>query len=125
METPPKQLDREFLQAMYGDMPDAEKEIFEMFFTETGPAITEIIDLITGHELETAARKIHSVIPSFTLVGLPQLTSQLREVEFVVNENIQSVALRSMKEFSEEYTTYLPLLTEEYERVCGIVKKDE
>jgi HPt (histidine-containing phosphotransfer) domain-containing protein len=117
MSTPVKEIDRQFLEDCYQDMVDEIGEIFELFLLETVPAVTKIKSLVDYSQLTPAAEELHKIAPSFSSVGLPQLTTSLREIEAVAKANEQARALILITAFEQEFKAYLPAVTAEFERL--------
>jgi HPt (histidine-containing phosphotransfer) domain-containing protein len=112
-----KQLDRQFLKNYYQDMVDEIGEIFELFLEETPAEIIGIKNSITTNKLKEAADQLHKIIPSFSNVGLPQLSIYLREVETIVKSNNQQKAIALMNDFDKELEAYMPAILEENKRL--------
>jgi HPt (histidine-containing phosphotransfer) domain-containing protein len=112
-----KQLDRKFLLNYYGEMVDEVNEIFEIFLQETAGEIAEIKKLFALNKPKDAAEIMHKIIPSFTSIGLPQLSVQLQEIETYVNtfSGVKSITL--MNAFDAELSEYMPAILEEYKRL--------
>jgi HPt (histidine-containing phosphotransfer) domain-containing protein len=115
-----KQLDRQFLTNYYQDMVDEIGEIFELFLDETPAEIAAIKSSITTNKLKEAADQLHKIIPSFSNVGLPQLSIQLRVVETTVHNNDGVKAAALMDAFEKELEEYMPAILEENKRLKGI-----
>jgi HPt (histidine-containing phosphotransfer) domain-containing protein len=120
MTTQSKQLDKQYLLNCYQDMADEISEIFELFLLETLPSIIKIKNLIAYSQLPQAAQELHKISPSFSSVGLPHLSVQLREVEAIVKANNQAKALLLIVAFEEEFKTYLPAVNAEYDRLTRL-----
>jgi HPt (histidine-containing phosphotransfer) domain-containing protein len=112
-----KQLDRQFLLNYYGEMVDEVNEIFEIFLQETPIDLAEIKKLFTLNKPKEALEIIHKIIPSFTSIGLPQLSVQLQEIETYVNTFSGIKAITLMDAFETELTQYMPAILEEYKRL--------
>jgi HPt (histidine-containing phosphotransfer) domain-containing protein len=112
-----KQLDRQFLTSYYHDMVDEIGEIFELFLQETPADIADIKNLIATNKFKEAGDQLHKIIPSFSNVGLPQLSRQLREVETAVQANDGAKATALMKAFEKELEGYMPAILEENKRL--------
>jgi HPt (histidine-containing phosphotransfer) domain-containing protein len=120
MDTQSKQLDKQYLIDCYQDMADEIGEIFELFLLETAPSIKKIKNLIDYSQLQQAGEELHKIAPSFSSIGLPQLTIQLREMEAVTKVNDQAKALSLIITFDEEFKAYLPAVNAEYERLTRL-----
>jgi HPt (histidine-containing phosphotransfer) domain-containing protein len=114
-----KQLDRQFLTSYYHDMVDEIGEIFELFLQETPEDITDIKNSIAANKFKEAGDQLHKIIPSFSNVGLPQLSLQLRAVEATVHANDGAKATALMQAFEKELDEYMPAIIEEYKRLGG------
>jgi HPt (histidine-containing phosphotransfer) domain-containing protein len=114
-----KQLDRQFLNNYYHDMVDEIGEIFELFLEETPAEITAVKNSIESNNFKLAADQLHKIIPSFSNVGLPQLSAQLREVETTVHASDGVKATVLMSAFEKELDEYMPAIVEEYKRLGG------
>jgi HPt (histidine-containing phosphotransfer) domain-containing protein len=114
-----KQLDRQFLISYYQDMVDEIGEIFELFLQETPADITEIKNSIATNKFKEAGDQLHKIIPSFSNVGLPQLSIQLRAVETTVHNNDGLKAATLMDAFEKELSEYMPAILEENKRLNG------
>jgi HPt (histidine-containing phosphotransfer) domain-containing protein len=114
-----KQLDRQFLKNYYQDMVDEVGEIFELFLEETPAEIGAIKNSITTNKLREAGDQLHKIIPSFSNIGLPQLSAQLREVETLVKSGHQEKAIALMNDFDKELEAYMPAILEENKRLNG------
>jgi HPt (histidine-containing phosphotransfer) domain-containing protein len=115
-----KQLDKQYLTDCYQDMIDDIGEIFELFLAETSPAITKIKSLIDYSQLQLAGEELHKIAPSFSSIGLPQLTIQLREMEVVAKTGNQAQSVLLITVFEEEFKSYLPAVVEEYDRLTRL-----
>jgi HPt (histidine-containing phosphotransfer) domain-containing protein len=120
MDTQSKQLDKQYLIDCYQDMADEIGEIFELFLLETAPSIKKIKNLIDYSQLQQAGEELHKIAPSFSAIGLPQLTIQLREMEAVTKANDQAKALALIIAFDGEFKTYLPAVNAEYDRLTRL-----
>lgn len=120
MDTQNKQLDKQYLMESYQDMIDEIGEIFELFIDETAPAITKVKSLIDYSQFTQAAEELHKIAPSFSSVGLPQLTVQARNIETVVKANDHGQATILIIAFEEEFKSYLPAIAEEYNRLTRL-----
>jgi HPt (histidine-containing phosphotransfer) domain-containing protein len=112
-----KQLDRQFLTSYYHDMVDEIGEIFELFLQETPAEIDAIKNSIASKKLKEAGDQLHKIIPSFSNIGLPQLSLQLRDVEAKVNANNAEKATSLMAAFEKELSEYMPAILEENKRL--------
>jgi HPt (histidine-containing phosphotransfer) domain-containing protein len=112
-----KQLDRQFLLNYYGEMVDEINEIFEIFLQETTAEIAEIKKLFTLNKPADAAEIMHKIIPSFTSIGLPQLSVQLQEIESYVNSCSGAKGYVLIAAFENELAEYMPAIVEEYKRL--------
>jgi hypothetical protein len=116
-----KQLDRQFLLNYYGEMVDEVNEIFEIFLHETAGEIVEIKKMFSLGKSEDATEIMHKIIPSFTSIGLPQLSVQLQQIENSVNSSIATNGFVLITAFENELAEYMPAIVAEYERLekCG------
>jgi HPt (histidine-containing phosphotransfer) domain-containing protein len=112
-----KQLDRQFLLNYYGEMINEVNEIFEIFLQETPMEIAEIKKLFSINKPKDAAEIMHKIIPSFSSIGLPQLSVQLQEIETYVNTFSGLKAITLMEAFENELAEYMPAIVEEYNRL--------
>jgi HPt (histidine-containing phosphotransfer) domain-containing protein len=112
-----KQLDRQFLLNYYGEMINEVNEIFEIFLQETPMEIAEIKKLFSINKPKDAAEIMHKIIPSFSSIGLPQLSLQLQEIETYVNTFSGLKAITLMEAFENELAEYMPAIVEEYNRL--------
>jgi HPt (histidine-containing phosphotransfer) domain-containing protein len=112
-----KQLDRQFLLNYYGEMVDEINEIFEIFLHETAGEIAEIKKLFAINKPADAAEIMHKIIPSFTSIGLPQLSVQLQEIESYVNTCSGAKGYVLIAAFENELAAYMPAIVEEYKRL--------
>ncbi len=115
----PKQLNKDFLQAYYQDMGSEVGLVFEMFLTEIRSEVAKIHQLISENNFDHAWLSIHMIEPSFTLVGLPQLTTQIGEIGHLLKDGNNMEVQSLFHEFSEEFNAYLPAIEEEYHRLMS------
>jgi HPt (histidine-containing phosphotransfer) domain-containing protein len=120
MGTGANQLDKQFLQDCYMDMVDEIGEIFELFLVETTPAIAKIKSLIDYSQFTQAGEELHKIAPSFSSVGLPQLTTQAREAEFAAKANDQPKVTSLIAALDDAFKAYLPAVTEEFNRLTRL-----
>jgi HPt (histidine-containing phosphotransfer) domain-containing protein len=112
-----KQLDRNFLINYYQDMVDDLYEIFDLFLLETPVDLTNITDFVNEEKYCEAADAIHKIAPSFSNVGIPNLSLRLIDVENEIrNCNIQTAA-SCLNSFKAEFNDYMPAIVEEYQRL--------
>jgi HPt (histidine-containing phosphotransfer) domain-containing protein len=112
-----KQLDRGFLSNYYQDMVDEIGEIFELFLQETPAEIALANTAISSNKFNEAGDLLHKIIPSFSNVGLPQLSIQLREVEALVHAGDGTRAIALLNAFEKELAEYMPAILEENKRL--------
>jgi HPt (histidine-containing phosphotransfer) domain-containing protein len=112
-----RQLDRQLLIDYYQGMEDEIAPIFEIFLQEVPASIGEIKKELAAQNLPEAKRLIHSIVPSFTSVGLPQLSVQLRAVEDCAAAGDGEGGILLMAAFEKQFTEYLPAVKEELERL--------
>jgi HPt (histidine-containing phosphotransfer) domain-containing protein len=120
MGTGPNQLDKQFLQECYMDMVDEIGEIFELFLIETTPAIAKIKSLVDYSQLTQAGEELHKIAPSFSSIGLPQLTIQAREAEHAAKAGDQSKAAILIAALDDAFKAYLPAVTDEFNRLTRL-----
>jgi hypothetical protein len=120
MQPAVKQLDRNYLLHFYQDMTDELGEILELFLLETEPMVLKIITLINKSDLVTAEEKLHKIAPSFSLIGLPQLTTKLTVVDTLVKSGNTKKASDLIAVFYEDFKTYLPAVEAEMERLQSV-----
>jgi HPt (histidine-containing phosphotransfer) domain-containing protein len=112
-----KQLDKGFLIDYYQDMADEIAPIFEIFLQEVPGSIAEIKNMLAVQKLAEAKALIHGIVPSFTSIGLPQLSVQLREVEECTAAYNGERSVLLMDAFEKEFTEYMPAIKEEFDRL--------
>jgi HPt (histidine-containing phosphotransfer) domain-containing protein len=120
MNTQSKQLDKQYLINCYQDMADEIGEIFELFLLDIVPSVTKIKNLTSDGQLQQAAEDMHKIAPSFSAVGLPQLTVQLREIEVIAKANNQAKVLSLIMAFEVEFKAYLPAVNAERCRLARL-----
>lgn len=112
-----KQLDRKFLFNYYQDMVDSLYEIFDLFLLETPDELKKINDCIAIENYTAAEDLLHKINPSFSNIGLPNLSGKLKEVEDKVIDRDAKQALLCLTDFYNELDDYMPAIIEEHQRL--------
>jgi HPt (histidine-containing phosphotransfer) domain-containing protein len=112
-----RELDRQFLAEYYQGMEDEIGAIFEIFLQEVPPVVAQVTQMLSEEKLSEAKALAHGIIPSFTSVGLPQLSVQLREVEEAAAAADGAGSRLLMTAFEKEFNEYLPAVMAEAERL--------
>lgn len=115
-----KQLDRKFLFYYYQDMVDSLYEIFDLFLLETPDELKKINDTISIENYTAAEDLLHKINPSFSSIGLPNLSGKLKEVEDKVINRDAKQALLLLANFNTEFDAYMPAIVEEHGRLKQI-----
>lgn len=115
-----KELDRLFLAEYYQGMEDEIGAIFEIFLQEVPDTIAAIKQQLAAQHLSEAKSLAHSIVPSFTSVGLPQLSAQLLKVEECAGMGDGAGCIALMEAFEKEFDEYIPALTAEMERLSKL-----
>jgi HPt (histidine-containing phosphotransfer) domain-containing protein len=112
-----KQLDKKFLVYYYQEMVDDLFEIFDTFLDETPEDIKSIRNCLSRNDFETAADITHKIIPSFTSIGLPNLSNELKEIEDKINPSNAVLAKLLLDDFDFEVQSYMPAILAEHQRL--------
>jgi hypothetical protein len=120
MLTYEKKPDKIFLTNYYREMVNEIGEIFETFIKDTPEAVREISDLLNRDNITGAREKLHTIVPSFVSIGLPQLTVKLQIVEVYINYANLSTAKILMRSFITELDEYMPAIWGEFRRLKAV-----
>lgn len=115
-----KQIDREFLRQYYHDLVDELEEIFEIFVEETPREISKLTTLFSQNNFKEGGQLLHKIIPSFTNVGLPHLSAQLKQVERQLDPEEKDETIFQIKRFEQEFNEYLPDIINELGRLRSL-----
>lgn len=113
----PRQLNREFINNYYGEMANELEEIFELFLQEIPTDINEIKNLLVLNKTKEAANLLHKIIPSFSSIGLPQLSVKLQLLETYIKNNEVCIAVIGIEIFESELSEFIPAILKEYIRL--------
>lgn len=83
-----KNLDVEFLQALYGDDTEHAMMMFQEFIISVPNMMKEIEESYQKNMIEDFRKKIHKVKPVFSFVGLTQLTKRAELLEAYCKESL-------------------------------------
>ncbi len=112
-----KQLDKKFLIYYYQEMVDDLFEIFDTFLLETPKEIKSIKQCLSINDFETAADIAHKIIPSFTSIGIPKLSDELKEIESKINPPNSVLVKLLLDDFDSEFQKYMPAILVEHRRL--------
>lgn len=115
-----KQIDREFLRQYYHDLVDELEEIFEIFVEETPKEISQLNMLFAQNKFREAGQLLHKIIPSFTNVGLPHLSAQLKQVERQLDPEEKEYTIMQIQKFEAEFNEYMPDILNELGRLRNL-----
>lgn len=70
-----------YLKEIYDDNLDYAREMIELFIQISPPEIMVMENLLENDSIEDFARLAHKIKPTFAMVGLPQITTLMQELE--------------------------------------------
>jgi hypothetical protein len=115
-----KQLDRAHLEAYYGGITSGLDMIYEIFLEETEPSLNTAYDHLTNGSFKEAGDIIHAILPSFTTIGLPILSTSLRVVYNNIRAEEKISSVDGLREFVTEFKLYLPAINDELVRLKAL-----
>jgi HPt (histidine-containing phosphotransfer) domain-containing protein len=111
------QLNHEYLVSYYGEMVNETTEIFEAFIEETPFELAQVNEEVNKFELRDAADRLHKISPSFSSVGIPQLTLKIQQAEAFLRQGNAKVATEILENVNKELNDFMPAILNEYKRV--------
>lgn len=70
-----------YLKEIYDNNLDYAREMLELFVQISPPEIMEMKNLLENDSIEDFARLAHKIKPTFSMVGLPQITILMQDLE--------------------------------------------
>jgi HPt (histidine-containing phosphotransfer) domain-containing protein len=119
LDEPTFDLDRDHLAAFYGGMTDGLDMIYEMFLEETEPALNQAALHLQTNDYKKAGDIIHGILPSFSTIGLPSLSTKLRSVYNSVRAE-ETATAPALDQFTTNFKQYLPAITAELARLKAL-----
>lgn len=88
-----------------------------MFLDETPTQLYQTRQLISDGDHEKAADIVHSILPSFSTIGIPKLSADLRVIYNELKTGKSVELLPNIDAFIEEFALYLPAIEAEQKRL--------
>jgi signal transduction histidine kinase/FixJ family two-component response regulator len=109
-------LDSTYLQEMYGDDYKYATDMFQTFITEIVPEVQTLG--VETLDIQLLRKQIHKIKPTFGMVGLISLQSQLADLETACDKNGGLIAIENnLAKFLLDFHNKLPLLEQQLEKL--------
>ncbi|MEN7551369.1 PAS domain S-box protein [Rapidithrix thailandica] len=111
-------LDQAHLDAIYeGDMEYA-LEMFELFFKVILPDFEQLQELVKLRSKEEFRRMVHKLKPSFSMIGLTELTHDMSTMEELASaKKSRQVLEEKLHQIQTKLNEYLPIIKNELQRL--------
>ncbi|CAH0994800.1 Sensor histidine kinase RcsC [Emticicia aquatica] len=110
-------LQPDYLEKIYGNDKSYAAEMFDLFMKTVPAQFEKLKPLIEEKNTVEVGKLAHQLKPSFTMVGLPEITEKFQEFEKIVKQNEDFSAVEKL--FSELETTFnQKLFLIENELIC-------
>lgn len=115
-----KKLDADFLQSIYDNDNEHASIVFEQFLSSYTGQIKEMEEAFKAGDINLFRQKIHKIKPTFSFVGLTQLTKQAAAIESKCIEisNIQNLN-KLFTDFIINLNEHIPLVKTEYKKLSA------
>ena len=113
-----QRLDREFLQSVYDDDLEHATEIFSLFVDMAPGLLKDMEASFSLGEWEELRCRVHQIKPTFSFVGLTQLTKNAEKLEQGCTRTPDGRYLNELyDEFKNNYARGFPIVERELERL--------
>ncbi len=119
-ENTKRTLDRNHLNNFYQGITEGLDVIYDMFLDETPGNLVQAKEALLAGDHKAAADIIHAILPSFSTIGLPNLSASLRHVYNDLKAGKSFEALPGLEEFRAEFELYIPAIVEEQQRLKSL-----
>lgn len=108
------QLDKAYLEAIYGDDWEYAADMFETFLQDIYPNFEKLMPLVEKEEWDQYYKLAHKVKPSLQMVGLPALQKKVLAVEIIAKTKPESAKLKiATQEILNEMENFLPIVQQQ------------
>ncbi len=113
-----KELDKVYLNRIYGADNSIIKLIFDAFVSDSYPRWLSMKPAILENKLEVAASIIHGIKPSFAMAGMTWLKPRIEEMELEIKAGSSTeVLMEYYNEINSEMDRLIPILISESEQI--------
>lgn len=84
-------IDQDYITAYYGEDVEYKLDMFNTFLESTPFELEKLIRLAAEGDLDKLSQVAHKIKPTFTMVGFPQLTNLMKEIEQSARNKEESV----------------------------------
>jgi len=110
-------LDVAYLKQAYGNDSTYALEMFETFLEILDNELITIRDSLDEDSKEEIRKKLHRIKPTFTMVGLKQISESIEDLEKKILDNIETDLNEWYREIEKEIKVYIPILEKEVEKL--------
>ena len=112
----------ENIKKMYGDDAKYALHMLQLFIETIPKEIQNLKTFFTEENLEKIGRLVHQIKPSYTMVGLPELTGKLQTIEKSIKQSVSFLEIKGLiSEFISEESKTGALLENEIEKLKQLV----
>ena len=106
-------LDQDLLETTYGDDYEYAIEMFETFLSINETEFSLIENAFQNKDQDELGRIIHKVKPTFSMVGLPQMTKFMQHFEITAKEKSWDHVINEYNQFVDLVKTNIPLIKQQ------------
>jgi len=117
------ELDSEYLKQAYGNDSEYALDMFETYLEIIDDDLLLIQDSIRTNDLPALKKQLHRIKPTFTMVGISEITKIIETVEPTLNSMTKTELDQWFNEFDKLTRSKTPLITEEIKRI-GLWQKN-
>ncbi len=110
-------LNHDYLVSYYGEMVNETAEIFEAFLEDIPVELALLKEEMNKGAYIDSADRLHKICPSFSSVGIPQLTKLAQQSEEYLRQGNHQIASTVLANLNDTLIQYMPAIMKEYKRV--------
>ncbi len=113
-----ERLDTDFLNSLYEDDTEYAAIVFEQFLHSCKDQLKDMDTYFAAGEIELFKQRVHKMKPTFSFVGLTQLTAKAEQIEAVCKQTPEIQTIRPLyTDFVNTLQLMIPVVESEYERL--------
>ena len=116
-------LNNEFLTSFYGDDIERAGLMFNIFLKNIDNELGRLSEFLVQKDLESFVSLAHKIKPNFAMVGLPEYSESMKDLEYIGKKNDFNGSKEHLSKFLEDFSKKKPDVIEELTRINQFLKK--
>ncbi len=116
-------LNNEFLRSFYGDDIERAGLMFNIFLKNIEKELSQLKKFLVEQDVESFVSLAHKIKPNFAMVGLPEYSESMKDLEYIGKSNDFSELERKLSKFQRDFSVKKSDVAEELECINQFLRK--